>query len=228
MNSDFDSKGRRSREQMIFTSRARTTCCQLTSNAKHGLKFSTNSGKRRSERPDKHTGDVAAQREIRLSVGTVPCLSASREKWTGNYYCSKEVESPPLLPHLPAPILIPVPNIRLEGHFRKCIPEINYNYPGAAQDEYMPQLPDFQAQLNQFPWGRLERDGTFSNKFLQARFDVLDYDYRKINLHDISDDPLFGASVQPFMQPKDNTNLTGYAHGAMMLALEEWPSDVEV
>jgi hypothetical protein len=96
----------------------------------------------------------------------------------------------------------------------------------------MPQLPYFQAQLNQFPWGRLERDGTFSNKFLQARFDVLDSDYRKVgfwavpeqsNPHDISDDPLFGASAQPFMQPKNNT---GYAHGAMML-VEEWPSDVE-
>lgn len=100
----------------------------------------------------------------------------------------------------------------------------------------MPQLPYFQAQLSQFPWGRIERDGTFSSKFLQARFNVLDSDYRKagfsavperINPHDISDDPLFNGAAQPFMQPKDNTNLKGYTHGAMMLALEEWPSDVE-
>ncbi|KAJ7764284.1 hypothetical protein B0H16DRAFT_1799705 [Mycena metata] len=47
------------------------------------------------------------------------------------------------------------------------------------KDEYMPQLPYFQAQLTQFPWGRLEQDGTFSHKFLHARFDVLDADYRK-------------------------------------------------
>jgi hypothetical protein len=116
------------------------------------------------------------------------------------------------------------------------MPKFNYNYSGAAQDEYMPQLPYFQAQLSQFPWGRLERDGTFSNKFLQARFDVLDSDYRKagfwaiperINPHDISDDPLFSSAAQPFMQFKDNTNLKGYAHGALMLELEEWPSDVE-
>ncbi|KAJ7448111.1 hypothetical protein FB451DRAFT_1411457 [Mycena latifolia] len=83
-----------------------------------------------------NAGDVAAQREIRLSIGTVcsyvkcgkPCLSASGNKWTpkrcsgclGNYYCSKEVKSPALLPHLPAPILIPVPNRRLEAHLRKA------------------------------------------------------------------------------------------------------------
>jgi hypothetical protein len=29
------------------------------------------------------------------------------------------------------------------------------------------------------------------------------------------------------MQFKDNTNLKGYAHGALMLELEDWPSDVE-
>ena len=100
----------------------------------------------------------------------------------------------------------------------------------------MPQLPYFQTQLSQFPWGRLERDGTFSNKFLQARFDVLDSDNRKagfwailerINPHDISDDPLFSSGAHPFMQFKDNTNLKGYVHGALMLALEEWPSDAE-
>ncbi|KAJ6609643.1 hypothetical protein B0H10DRAFT_2193778 [Mycena sp. CBHHK59/15] len=199
-----------------------------------------------------NAGDVAAEREIRLSVGTVcsyvncgkPCLSASRDKWTnwrlndfqqGNYYCSKECQTADWKPISG--------RSKRPGVYHKdwckvirCIPEINYDYPGAAQDEYMPQLPYFQAQLNQFPWGRLERDGTFSNKFQQARFDVLDSEHRKagfwavpeqINPHDISDDPFFGASAQPFMQPKDNTNLTGYAHGAMMLALEEWPSDVE-
>ncbi|KAJ7036262.1 hypothetical protein C8F04DRAFT_954028 [Mycena alexandri] len=99
----------------------------------------------------------------------------------------------------------------------------------------MPQLPYFQAQLTQFPWGRLERDGTFSRKFLQARFDVLDADYRKAGFwavperatpHDKNNDPLYSGAAQPFTQSIDDPNLRGYTHGAMMLA-EEWPSDVE-
>jgi hypothetical protein len=110
--------------------------------------------------------------------------------------------------------------------------ETNYK---DAQDEYMPLLPHFRAQLTQFPWGRFERDGTSSEKFVRARFGVLDSDYAKagfwaiperLNPHDISEDPLFSGGVQSFMQPKDNTNLKGYTHGRMMLA-EEWPSDVE-
>ncbi|KAJ7195773.1 hypothetical protein GGX14DRAFT_526976, partial [Mycena pura] len=183
-----------------------------------------------------NAGDVAAQRKIRLSVGAVcsyvkcgkPCLSASREKWTpkrcsgclGNYYCSKECQKADWKP--------------ISG--RSTEPAVHHkDWCKVIRDEYMPQLPYFQAQLTQFPWGRLERDGTFSNKFLQARFDVLDADFRKagfwavperINPHDVTDDPLYGAA-QPFLHLKDNTNLKGYAHGAMMLVLEEWPSDVE-
>ncbi|KAJ7448976.1 hypothetical protein FB451DRAFT_1147383 [Mycena latifolia] len=203
-----------------------------------------------------NAGDVAAQREIRLSIGTVvrcsvlhehcclpdklvvqcsyvkcgkPCLSASGDKWTpkrcsgclGNYYCSKECQTADWKPISGRP--------KRPGVYHK-------DWCKVIRDEYMPQLPYFHAQLNQFPWGRIERDGTFSNKFLQARFDVLDSDYRvagfwavpeRIHPHDVSDDPLYGASAQPLMQPKDNTHLTGYAHGAMMLALEEWLSDFE-
>ncbi|KAJ7040084.1 hypothetical protein C8F04DRAFT_882725, partial [Mycena alexandri] len=94
----------------------------------------------------------------------------------------------------------------------------------------MPQLPYFQAQLTQFPWGRLEHDGTFSRKFLQARFDVLDTDYRKAGFwavperatpHDKNDDPLYSGAAQLFTQSIDDPNLRGYTHGAMMLA-EEW------
>jgi hypothetical protein len=98
----------------------------------------------------------------------------------------------------------------------------------------MPQLPYFQGQLTQFPWGRLERDGTFSYKFLHARFGVLDADYRnsgfwaipdRLNPHDVTDDPL---NVQTSMRNNTSrdTNVQGYAHGQIMLA-EEWPSDVE-
>ncbi|KAF7365824.1 hypothetical protein MVEN_00456500 [Mycena venus] len=185
-----------------------------------------------------NAGDVATQREVRLSVGTMcsyvkcgkPCLSASGDKWTpkrcsgclGNYYCSKACQTADWKP-------ISGRSTNQPGVYHK-------DWCKVIRDKYMPQLPYFQAQLTQFPWGRLERDGTFSNKFLQARFDVLDSDYRKagfwtvperINPHDNSDDPLLISAAQPFMRPTDNTNLKGYTHGAMMLALEEWPSDVE-
>ncbi|KAJ7328730.1 hypothetical protein DFH08DRAFT_883117 [Mycena albidolilacea] len=188
-------------------------------------------------------GDVATQREICFSVGTVcskcgkPCLSANRDKWAPKrcsgclnwrsndvqqsiYYCSKECQTADWKP--------------ISGRSTKQPGVYHKDWCKVIRDEYMPQLPYFQAQLSQFPWGRLERDGTFSNKFLQARFDVLDSDYRKagfwavperLNPHDISNDPLSNSAAQPFMRP--NTNLKGYAHGAMMLALEEWPSDVE-
>ncbi|KAJ6452511.1 hypothetical protein C8R45DRAFT_1065289 [Mycena sanguinolenta] len=205
-------------------------------------------------------GDVASQREIRLSVGTVcsfakcgkPCLSASGEKWApkrcsgcqGNYYCSKECQKADWRPNSGRSTeklgvyhkdWCKVIRVRDSIQSWQCPREINHNYPGVAKDEYMPQLPYFQAQLSQFPWGRLERDGTFSSEFLQARFDVLDSDYRKAgfwaipersNPHDISDDPISSRAAQPFRH-EDNTNLKGYAHGAMMLALEEWPSDIE-
>ncbi|KAJ7290689.1 hypothetical protein C8J57DRAFT_1276299, partial [Mycena rebaudengoi] len=130
-----------------------------------------------------NAGDVAAQREIRLSVGTVrsyvkcgkPCLSASRDKWTvfvspcsgclGNYYCSKECQTSDWKP--------------ISGRSER--PGVYHkDWCKVIRDEYMPQLLYFQAQLNQFTWGRLEHDGAFSNKFLQARFDVLDSDYRKV------------------------------------------------
>ncbi|KAJ6535622.1 hypothetical protein B0H19DRAFT_1271361 [Mycena capillaripes] len=106
--------------------------------------------------------------------------------------------------------------------------EINYNHFGAVQDEYMPHFP---TQLTQFLWGPLERDGTFSDEFLRARFGVLDSDYRKagfwaipdrLNPHNIRADSAFVGGAQPFMQSTDNINLKGYAHGRMMLA-EEWP-----
>ncbi|KAJ7653579.1 hypothetical protein DFH06DRAFT_1203937 [Mycena polygramma] len=181
------------------------------------------------------TGDVAGQREIRLSVGAVcsylkcgkPCMSADKAKWTpkrcmgclGNHYCSKECQKADWKP-IPGTAKQP-------GVYHKDWCKI-------IRDEYMPMLPHFQAQLTQFPWGRIERDGTFSDKFLRARFGVLDSDYRKVgfwaiperlNPHDITDDPLSVAG-SPSMQPKDNKNLKGYTHGQMMLA-EEWPSDVE-
>ncbi|KAF8144672.1 hypothetical protein K438DRAFT_1922363 [Mycena galopus ATCC 62051] len=185
-----------------------------------------------------NAGDVAAQREIRFSVGTMcsyvkcgkPCFNANKDKWTpkrcsgcqSNYYCSKECQTADWKP-------ISERSIKQLGIYHK-------DWCKVIKDEYMPRLPYFQAQLSQFPWGRLERDGTFSNEFLRARFDVLDSDYRKagfwavperFNPHDISDDLVLSSAPQPFMQPKDIRNLKGYAHGAMMLALEEWPSDVE-
>ncbi|KAJ6565797.1 hypothetical protein DFH09DRAFT_1157049 [Mycena vulgaris] len=181
-----------------------------------------------------NAGDAAAQREIRLSIGTMcsyvkcgkPCLSPSGDKWTpkrcagclGNYYCSQQCQKADWKPRSQA--LGPGVYHKLWCHVIK--------------NEYMPQLPYFQGQLTQFPWGRIERDGTFSNKFLQARLDVLDSDYRKagfwaipeqLNPHDVPDDPLYTVNAPSFKPaPQDNT---GYAHGAMMLALEEWPSDVE-
>ncbi|KAJ6535655.1 hypothetical protein B0H19DRAFT_1383131 [Mycena capillaripes] len=181
-------------------------------------------------------GDIAAQKEIRLSVGAVcsfvkcgkPCLSADGEKWTpkrymgclGNYYCSRECQTADWKP-IPG-------NPKLSGVYHKDWCKI-------IRDEYMPLLPRFLAQLAQFPWGRLERDGTFSDEFLRARFGVLDSDYRttgfwaipeRLNPHDVSENSAFVGGVQPFMQSTDNTNLKGYAHGRMMLA-EEWPSDIE-
>ncbi|KAF7373122.1 hypothetical protein MSAN_00520000 [Mycena sanguinolenta] len=207
-----------------------------------------------------NAGDVTTQREIRLSVGTTcsyakcgkPCLDASREKWTpkrcsgcqSNYYCSKECQKADWKPISGRSTKEPsvyhkdwCKVIRVRDFIQpwQCLREINYNHSGATKDEYMPQLPYYQAQVSQFPWGRIERDGTFSHKFLQARFGVLDSDYRKagfwaiperINPHDNSDDPVFSRSAQPFRH-SNKTNLKGYAHGAMMLALEEWPSDVE-
>ncbi|KAJ7510824.1 hypothetical protein B0H11DRAFT_2152257 [Mycena galericulata] len=98
----------------------------------------------------------------------------------------------------------------------------------------MPQLPYFQGELLQFPWGRIERDGTFSHLFLRARFGVLDTDYRKVgfwaiperlNPHDETDDPVY--SPQRHARPLMHRDLQAYAHGKMMLDAEEWPSDVE-
>ncbi|KAJ7258375.1 hypothetical protein B0H12DRAFT_442969 [Mycena haematopus] len=177
-------------------------------------------------------GNVAAQSEICLSVVIVcsyakcgkPCLSVTGDATAkrcsacqGNYYCSKECQTADWKPISKSTGHPPV----YHKHWCKVI-----------RDEYMPQLSYFQAQLTQFPWGRLEVDGTFSNKFLRARFDVLDSDYRKAGFwaiperngsHDVPDDPAYNSVAQPI---KDNTNLKGYAHGAVMLA-EEWPTDVE-
>ncbi|KAJ7611312.1 hypothetical protein FB45DRAFT_1120060 [Roridomyces roridus] len=100
----------------------------------------------------------------------------------------------------------------------------------------MPQLAYFQSELRQFPWGRLERDGTFSKQFLQARFGVLDSDYRnagfwampeRLNPHDPSDDPLYSANSSA-MGRRDTRNIKGYRHGAIMLAMEEWPTGMDV
>ncbi|KAJ7865632.1 hypothetical protein B0H14DRAFT_3598733 [Mycena olivaceomarginata] len=165
-----------------------------------------------------NAGDVATQRQIRLSVGTTPCLSASRDKWT-----QRVVTSPTLRPQLHAPILEPVPDSRLEAHIGRS------KQPGAYHK-------DWCKVIRPIPLGPPRARRNLLEQFLQARFDVLDSDYRKagfwaiperINPHDISDDPLFSSAAQPFMQFKDNTNLKGYAHGALMLELEEWPSDVE-
>ncbi|KAJ7888586.1 hypothetical protein B0H14DRAFT_1192266 [Mycena olivaceomarginata] len=166
---------------------------------------------------------LGAQEMLGMSSKLSSCLLQNwrlNDVQQGIYYCSKECQTADWKP--------------ISGRSTKQPGVYHKDWCKVIRDEYMPQLPYFQAQLSQFPWGRLERDGTFSNKFLQARFDVLDSDYRKagfwavperLNPHDISDDPLSNSAAQPFMQP--NTNLKGYAHGAMMLALEEWPSDDE-
>ncbi|KAJ7676429.1 hypothetical protein B0H17DRAFT_1080023 [Mycena rosella] len=181
-------------------------------------------------------GDVAAQKEIRLSVAPTcsfvdcgkPCWNDSKDKWTpkrclgclGNYYCSKQCQKADWKP-------IPGKPKRRSAYHKDWCKRI--------RDEYMPQLTWFQDQLTQFPWGRLERDGTFSREFLQARFDVLDSDYRnvgfwaapeRVNPHDTTDDPVYNAGIQRFSRRNADVNLGGFAHGQMMLA-GEWPSDVD-
>ncbi|KAJ7154330.1 hypothetical protein C8R43DRAFT_1186383 [Mycena crocata] len=182
-------------------------------------------------------GNIAGQNQIRLSVGSVcsfvqcgkPCLNASGDKWVpkrcmgclSNLYCSKECQQADWKPILGKP--------KRKSAYHKDWCKI-------IKNEYMPQLPYFQRELLQFPWGRIERDGTFSHKFLLARFGVLDADYRKVgfwtvperlNPHDVTDDPLYNAGLQKHASML-STNPRGYAHGQIMLAHEEWPSDIDV
>ncbi|KZS88091.1 hypothetical protein SISNIDRAFT_480037 [Sistotremastrum niveocremeum HHB9708] len=93
----------------------------------------------------------------------------------------------------------------------------------------MKRLPYFQSELKQFPWGRLESDGTCNHDLLKARFRVL------------GSGPKFGYwSLPGGRRPHDETSsqrgirpgemrsnyTAGYVHGEVLLG-NKWPSDIE-
>lgn len=90
----------------------------------------------------------------------------------------------------------------------------------------MQRIPELQAVLNQFTWGRIESDGTFAQDLVKARLGVLgsgpSFGYWSVpggqQAHDI-----------PRSQQAAGTWVSrskGYIHGEVMLG-EEWPTDVE-
>ena len=82
----------------------------------------------------------------------------------------------------------------------------------------MKRHPYFLAQLKQFPWARIEMDGTFSHRIFVARLGV------------------YGPGIDagfwsvPFSpeghDDKDLPHPKGYIHGKMMLNTE-WPADID-
>ena len=76
----------------------------------------------------------------------------------------------------------------------------------------------FRSQTEQFPWGRIDWDGTFSHRVFEARLKVY------------GPGPQFGfwsVPVGPEAHDTDEYPLPeGYIHGEMMLGTE-WPTDID-
>ena len=94
------------------------------------------------------------------------------------------------------------------------------------------RLPYFRSVFEQFPWARIEPDGTCSHDLLKARIGVLGsgptFGYWSVpggqKPHDDSPDILSS-------NPRPRTHLSrdrpkSYMHGDVML-VEEWPTDIE-
>lgn len=93
----------------------------------------------------------------------------------------------------------------------------------------MKRIRYFQAELKQFPWSRLETDGTCPHDLLKARFKVLgsgpNFGYWSVpggrRPHD--DSPTM-IKVRKEGLPSNST--VGYVHGEVLLG-SEWPLDVD-
>lgn len=90
----------------------------------------------------------------------------------------------------------------------------------------MQRIPELQAVLNQFTWGRIESDGTFAQDLVKARLGVLgsgpSFGYWSVpggqQAHDIPRSQQAKGTWVP--RSKD------YIHGEVMLG-QEWPTDIE-
>jgi len=87
------------------------------------------------------------------------------------------------------------------------------------RQEYMKRLPYFTSQLKQFPWARIESDGTFSHRIFAARLGVYGPGIQF---------GFWSVPIAPEMHDDDEElpHPKGYIHGEMMLQ-KEWPTDID-
>lgn len=89
----------------------------------------------------------------------------------------------------------------------------------------MRRIPELQDVLNQFPWARIESDGTFAQDLVKASLDVLgsgpSFGYWSTPGGQQSHDGNFGSDKYNF-----RSRSKGYIHGEVMLG-QEWPTDIE-
>ncbi|TFY75017.1 hypothetical protein EWM64_g8996 [Hericium alpestre] len=105
----------------------------------------------------------------------------------------------------------------------------------ALNKEYMKRIPYFRAETTQFPWMRIETDGTCNHDVIKARLKVLgsgpSFGYWSIpgglRPHDHNPSMLPGmlptrkGKLAPYRRGGDK-----YIHGEVMLG-DAWPTDVE-
>ena len=83
----------------------------------------------------------------------------------------------------------------------------------------MKRHPCFTSQLKQFPWARIELDGTFNHRIFEARLGVYGPGIKF---------GFWSVSVAPDMHDKreELPHPEGYIHGEMMLQ-QQWPGDID-
>ena len=83
----------------------------------------------------------------------------------------------------------------------------------------MKRHPYFTSQLKQFPWARIELDGTFNHRIFEARLGVYGPGIKF---------GFWSVPVAPDMHDKreELPHPEGYIHGEMMLQ-QQWPGDID-